>query len=170
MRDAFGGAFMIRVFLIFILIYILLTAVAMNYAKAYKVKELIVAYLEDNEIYDIKNMTAKDKDAMEEYILTNVVQNLNYTRAVTQTCPAGKECLRDFEKYGISIVKEDPGNQSNKNGSYYVVTTYFGYDIGFLKLLAYTQNDPVTSSDNDTIGIWKITGETRLIYSEKIKS
>ena len=36
MRDAFGGEFMLRIFLIFILIYILFTAVVLNYAKAFK--------------------------------------------------------------------------------------------------------------------------------------
>ena len=38
MRDAFGGAFMIKIFIIFIFVYICLTAMALNYAKAFKVK------------------------------------------------------------------------------------------------------------------------------------
>ena len=38
MRDAFGGTFMIQVFLVFILIYISFTALALNYAKAFKAK------------------------------------------------------------------------------------------------------------------------------------
>lgn len=168
MRDAFGGAFMIRIFLIFILIYILLTALAMNYAKAYKVKELVIAYLEDNEISDITHMTVGDYNAMENYIDT-VVGNLNYARPVDFKCPESKECLKGFENRGITIVKEEPSNQSNKKGSYYIVTTYFGYDIGFLKLFQAANSDPDTRSDASTIGLWKITGETRLIYNEKIK-
>lgn len=38
MRDAFGGAFMIKVMLIFLGIYIAFMAVALNYAKAFRVK------------------------------------------------------------------------------------------------------------------------------------
>ena len=38
MRDAFGGAFMIKLFLVFILIYVCFIALALNYAKAFKVK------------------------------------------------------------------------------------------------------------------------------------
>ena len=167
MRDAFGGEFMIRIFLIFILIYILLTAVAMNYAKAYKVKELVIAYLEDNEIYDITHMTAEESKAMEDYIVKKVVGDLNYSKSVNYSCPADKECLKTFEKYGITIEKEDTGSNSNKLGAYYVVTTYFGYDIGFIKLLSAAQGN--ASSDTNSFGTWKITGETRLTYNEKIK-
>ena len=36
MRDAFGGAFSIQIFLIFILIYVSFIAVSLNYAKAFK--------------------------------------------------------------------------------------------------------------------------------------
>ena len=41
MRDAFGGAFMIKIFLIFIIVYVCFTALARNYAKAFKVKNKI---------------------------------------------------------------------------------------------------------------------------------
>ena len=39
MRDAFGGAFLIKVMLIFLGIYVAFMAVALNYAKAFKVKK-----------------------------------------------------------------------------------------------------------------------------------
>ena len=42
MRDAFGGAFMIKLFLVFLAIYIGFTAVAVNYAKAFKVKKFLL--------------------------------------------------------------------------------------------------------------------------------
>ena len=58
MRDAFGGAFMIKIFLIFIIVYVCFTALALNYAKAFKVKNAIIDYLEDKEIGSIKNMSA----------------------------------------------------------------------------------------------------------------
>ena len=38
MRDSFGGVFMTNLFLVFIFIYVAFTAVSLNYAKAFKVK------------------------------------------------------------------------------------------------------------------------------------
>ena len=47
MRDAFGGTFMIQLLIIFIIIYIGFTAVALNYAKAFKAKNAVIEYLEN---------------------------------------------------------------------------------------------------------------------------
>ena len=60
MRDAFGGAFMIKIFIVFIFVYICLTAMALNYAKAFKVKNEIITYLEENEITDVCNMNVEE--------------------------------------------------------------------------------------------------------------
>ena len=65
MRDAFGGAFMIKLFLVFILIYVCFIALALNYAKAFKVKNKIIDYLETNEIILESNTPAYIKSAME---------------------------------------------------------------------------------------------------------
>ena len=67
MRDAFGGAFMIKLFLVFLAIYIGFTAVAVNYSKAFKVKNKVVEYLENNEVTDMKHMSAAELDSMEEF-------------------------------------------------------------------------------------------------------
>ena len=50
MRDAFGGVFMIRLFLVFIVIYVAFTAVSLNYAKAFRIKNEIISFIEENEI------------------------------------------------------------------------------------------------------------------------
>ena len=42
MREAFGGAFTIKLMLIFLAIYIAFIAVALNYAKAFRVKNKIL--------------------------------------------------------------------------------------------------------------------------------
>ena len=42
MRDAFGGVFMIKLALIFIIIYVSFMAVAINYAKAFRVKNQVI--------------------------------------------------------------------------------------------------------------------------------
>ncbi len=49
MRDAFGGTFMIQLGLVFLVIYVSFMALALNYAKAFKVKNQIINYIEQYE-------------------------------------------------------------------------------------------------------------------------
>ena len=48
MRDAYGGIFMVRLFLVFIVIYVAFTAVSLNYAKAFRLKNKLIDYVEEN--------------------------------------------------------------------------------------------------------------------------
>lgn len=173
MRDAFGGAFMIKLFLIFIIIYVGFTAVSLNYAKAFKVKNKVISYLEDNEIIDISNMTAEAKTEMENYFEHEILGNMNYKieqdvfnakckqiiegKAIDPTSD-NSEC---FEP-GIIIVES--GKSINPNRVYYSVYTYVGWSIPFLnKLLALSQNEQDTY---DISGYWTISGETRIIIND----
>lgn len=49
MKEAVGGTFMIYVLLIFIAVYITFVAVALNYAKAFRVKNSVIDIIEQNE-------------------------------------------------------------------------------------------------------------------------
>ena len=68
MRDAFGGTFMIMVFLVFIMVYICFTAVALNYAKAFKVKNAVIDFLEEWEITDLNNIPAEKMEEFRNFI------------------------------------------------------------------------------------------------------
>ena len=57
MRDAFGGTFMIQIFIVFILIYICFTAMSLNYAKAFRVKNAVIDFVETNEISSLKTLS-----------------------------------------------------------------------------------------------------------------
>ena len=60
MRDAVGGTFMIKLLLIFLAVYTVFIAIAINYAKAFKVKNKVINksnyYKQDisNFIYDLE--------------------------------------------------------------------------------------------------------------------
>ena len=58
MRDAVGGTFMIRVFLIFLATYIVFIGIALNYAKAFSVKNKVIDIIEQNE--GISSFTSDD--------------------------------------------------------------------------------------------------------------
>lgn len=176
MRDAFGGTFMIQIFLIFILIYIGFTAVALNYAKAFKVKNAVIDYLENSEISNLENLTASQLDEMERFFQEEILGNMNYnlsgqdichTRGIKERNEAGKK-IAHCEDLGIIIQQsniDETGNiiKGNTEGVYYTVSTFVGWSIPFLnKLLALNGNN----QQKETImGVWEISGQTRLIVN-----
>lgn len=162
MRDAFGGEFMLRIFLIFILIYILFTAVVLNYAKAFKVKDLVISYLEENEITDLEHMPAEMSQAMRDYFESQLVGNYQYTHALDSISCDSEENEYCYEP-GIKIKQIKRPLDANKLGVYYKVSAYFGYDIGFLKLLR-AGNGSVDTSGG--LGFWEVSGETRPIVKD----
>ena len=161
MRDAFGGAFMIKLFMVFIIIYVGFTSIALNYAKAFKAKNIIVSYLEDNEISSLE-MTAQAESEMRAYFDKELVGNLNYVFPVDcQTTSSKTKCYSDL---GVKIQQIEPTeSQKNKLGVYYKVTTYFGFQLPFFDRL-YAVSDRQTGQN--IIGRWSIVGETRPIAYE----
>lgn len=156
MRDAFGGAFMIKIFLIFIIVYVCFTALALNYAKAFKVKNAIIDYLEDKEITSI---SAEEVMAMEKYFEEEIYNSMNYRAESTCT---GKEFYCDN---GVRIEKKVPSKSTTSRygtrAIYYKVTTKVGWSIPFInKILAINDTD---EGANVTSGNWTISGETRII-------
>ena len=170
MRDAFGGTFMIQVFIVFILIYISFTALALNYAKAFKAKNFIIDYLENNEISNLNESAAK-KQEMEDIFEKEILVGLNY-KTSKDICK-GKE---DSEKFmcspiGFIIERNDetyPGSSyeqnTNTKGFYYTVYTYVGWDLGFLNPLLKLGNN--NDKPGSVAGHWTIKGQTRLIVNE----
>ena len=72
MKEAVGGTFMIYVLLIFLAVYITFVAVALNYAKAFRVKNSVVDIIEQNE-----GMDESDFNAREGNITTGVTGQIN---------------------------------------------------------------------------------------------
>ena len=171
MRDAFGGAFMIRLFVVFIFIYMFFTAIALNYAKAFKVKNRVIDYLEDNEIVDVKHMFAAESARMSDYFEKEILGSLNY-RVSTESMNCSHSDNEVWCENGIRITQYTPTQESddakkngtNKLGTYYRVDTYFTWELGFLKiLLRLNSNAP---NGETSRGMWQISGETRTIVKQ----
>ena len=175
MRDAFGGAFMIKVFIVFVFIYISFTAIALNYAKAFKVKNMIIDYLQDNEIVNLNDMTASEENAMKEFIENEIYGNMNYHVNVSDMCnniettdAAGRK-IAYCNNVGI-FIKQNTADDNfthhayNTEGVYYTVSTYASWNISFLnKLLALGGNN---QQPGDIQGAWRISGQTRVIVNQ----
>lgn len=160
MRDAFGGAFMIKIFIVFIFIYICLTAMALNYAKAFKVKNAVIEYLETNEITDLTNMNADELMTMEDYFEKEFVGKKGYNVSEYKICDSIQKNT-DTYCHPSGIVIKKTGEAQNTEGIYYTVSTYMSWGIPFinnlLRLNGNNQNQEVLT------GVWTISGETRLI-------
>ena len=174
MRDAFGGAFMIKIFIVFIFVYICLTAMALNYAKAFKVKNEIITYLEENEIIDVCNMNVEEIKTMEDFFENELVGKRGYNVSEHGTCKNNvsgpkydnpdnpNECTGYCYQSGIDI--DITGKAENTEGIYYTVSTYMNWGIPFLNnLLKLNGNN---EEKEVATGLWTISGQTRLIVRD----
>ena len=120
MRDAFGGAFSIKLMLLFLMLYIAFICVAINYARAFRVKNRIINIIEQREGYatdivdDIQTYLNNSGYHIEYADVSRVsscnTSNVNYTDVQT------------FVEPGYCIAK-------NRNQDYYLVETYMVFSL-----------------------------------------
>ena len=93
MRDAFGGVFMTNLFLVFIFIYVAFTAVSLNYAKAYRVKNHIIDFVEQSEIKNLDEYFGTGVATKDKSKLDAIIANASYHKncsITTKTTIYGK--------------------------------------------------------------------------------
>ena len=147
MKDAYGGAFSIWLFMVFFVIYVCFIAVALQFAKTYRVKNYVINFLEQQQ-YDINSddLTMLDNGSLMDYL-----NNVPYK---VPNDPAVKDCTKYGADYdvevsdgsdisGICIV-----NKGTDEAPYYKVFVYFIVEFPFL--------------DIDAFAI-PVTGETKVI-------
>lgn len=114
MRDAFGGAFLIKLLVIFLGIYIAFMAVALNYAKAFRVKNQIINYIEQYEGYnDLSKAKIDDYVAKIAYYVKGINTN--------EQCYAEGYCVASMA-------------YTENRGEYFLVTTYIHLELPFFGL------------------------------------
>lgn len=163
MRDAFGGVFMIRLFLVFIVIYVAFTAVSLNYAKAFRIKNSVISFIEENEIISLDNTYLTSKLNKLDAILTTA----NYNK----TCRNGNGSIVSVEGNntgycynGVVILKNSEESVAGTNSKIikYQVITYADWNIGMLnKILALSGRNE--NSEQYVTGTWEIRGEAKVV-------
>lgn len=149
MREAFGGAFMIRLVLVFLVLYISFMAVAVNYAKVFRIKNHIINILEQHQYNgeeDGKNTDSGAIKAIDEY-----TEKVHYNVGDQNREKLEKKCNGVWRDSGVCITPAEDCN-ANNNSCYYKVTVYITVDLPFY----FTQNV-------DFIHSLPISGETRTI-------
>lgn len=142
MRESFGGAFMINLVLVFIVIYISFMAVAINYAKAFRVKNNVINILEQNQ-YSGGGSSEVAIIKVNEY-LPKVPYNMGGNESIRRNCNNQTEGTPYYIENGVCVVNMS----SNNNPKYFKVITYISIDFPFFDI-------------HMTI---PISGETKSIY------
>lgn len=146
MRDAVGGTFMIKVLLIFLAVYITFVAVALNYAKAFRVKNKVIDIIEQNE--GLEDADYHNTSGTNTYGVTGKINEyLNTVSYNVDLSEKNKEnrgvcfekgfCINDYQSLSVDGI----------TSTYYKVTTFVRIEFPFFNL-------------NFTI---PITGETRKV-------
>lgn len=137
MREAFGGAFTIKLMLIFLAIYIAFIAVALNYAKAFRVKNRIIDIIEQNEGIDSYD------DTKEGSVIGDINSYLNTVSYYVNLANIKNNNTENINCYdrGYCIEETTAPFTGGITSKYYKVTTYININFPFFKL---NFNIPIT--------------------------
>ena len=163
MRDAFGGVFMMRLMLVFIVVFVGFGAISLNYAKAFRIKNKVIDLIEQQQIKNVTDILTSTKNYTKS--LDKIIDNANYaincdsTGSDRVTIKNDEGSIIGICYRGISITNNNEHNDSDN--IYYNVITYGGWNLNFLNMILALGGESQTS-DNSLSGKWKITGEAKV--------
>ena len=138
MREAFGGAFTIKLMLIFLAIYIAFVAVALNYAKAFRVKNKLIDIIEQSEgIDNYDNIKEGTVIGDINTYLNSVSYYVNLSNIKNNNADATLHC---YDR-GYCIEEFTGPTDDGVSSKYFKVTTYININFPFFKL---NFNIPIT--------------------------
>lgn len=152
MRDAIGGTFSLQIILFFLVVINAYLAFSVNYTKAFRIKNNIIAIIEQQEGYTTSSALG-DTDSAQTRIF-NLMKSANYTiDRNSLRCNEGYTQIYDtMQNAGFCLQLH-----KNADGSgYYSVITQVNIDI------------PIVNNILPLSGIFSIKGETKSIYSNKL--
>lgn len=138
MRESFGGAFIINLLLVFIVIFISFMAVTISYAKAFRVKNQVINIVEQNQY-------SGTGDSYVEGLINDYLEIVPYYVDGIE-CGAGSANVRGACIKPM-IESADPTQPISEQ--YYKITTYIQINFPFFDIKL-------------TI---PISGETKMIYT-----
>ena len=157
MKDAFGSTFMIQILLVFIIIYVGFIGIAVNYGRAFRIKNHIIDYLETNEVNNLKQ--ASENINFTNYV-NGILTDFNYRNS--NICNGFENSETEMCIGGVIVEREETTTKHGVNHIYYKVNTLVGFDLGFLNTLLSLGRE---KSSNTIAGYFRISGETRVIVT-----
>ena len=148
MRESFGGAFMLKLAIVFLVVYVSFMAIAINYAKAFRVKNQVINIVEQYQYSG--ETTGAAIDEINSY-LASVPYNFGSNSEVKETCEkvAGGSDKYVFTERGACIIPKGTMGNYGSSSRYYKVVTFIDIDFNFFNF-------------HMTV---PISGETRVVYT-----
>ena len=155
MRDAFGGAFMLKIALVFFVVYVCFMAMAINYAKAFRIKNRLVNIIEQ---YQYNGQASDTEPAIKE--INKYLEDAHQVYADGESNSKKSTCEKMYNdeaglaesfyytKNGACIITYGTMGAFGESSRYYKVATFLELSIPFLGI-------------GMTI---PISGETKIIY------
>ena len=163
MRDSFGGVFMFKLMLVFIFIFVAFSAISLNYAKSFRIKNKVIDFIEQNEITNLSGSKFENNLSR----LDSILNAANYNKSCEEgngsiASPEGQNIGYCYK--GIVIIKdrEEPIEGTNSKSIYYQVITYTDWNLGILNKLL-VLGGKQENSESYVNGMWQITGEAKVI-------
>ena len=128
MRESFGGAFMIKLVLVFIVIYISFMAVAVNYAKAFRVKNRLINLVEQHQYKEGDPVTPFEK-YLEEVSYVGPYDSVNKRNK----CQEGGGV---WLTRGACIKPIGSKENGSHNTYYFQITTYITIDMPLITTMS----------------------------------
>lgn len=172
MRDTFGGVFMFNLFIVFIFIYVAFAAVSLNYAKAFRLKNSLISYIEEQEIISL-NLNDNQLEGIDKILMTSnyhkTCDSIGKTEGVkksaedkiTEYCHNGV-IVRQVSSTKIESSTADGSNQTNARLIKYEIVTFVDWNLGALNKILALAGEQETK-ENRIAGSWRIVGEAQVV-------
>lgn len=129
MKEAYGGATNIYLFLFFFVVYVSFLAFALQFAKAYRVKNYVIDILEQGQ-YDGSSIENSGTNSVIASKLDDYFKNIPYNgveQSAEDFCQKYEESANTFE--GTCIIK-----YGDSDAPYYKVYTFVNFSLPLLDL------------------------------------
>ncbi len=123
MQEAFGGTFMLKLFMVFFIIYVAFIGVALNFAKIYRIKNNVINILEQ---YQYNGQIKSESKVNSE--LANYLSKVPYGYSdpngtkFNDFCAGGDYTL--YTTHGVCAIKK-----GDENKYYYTVKVFYVIDF-----------------------------------------
>ena len=169
MRDSFGGVFMFKLMLVFIFIFVAFTAVSLTYAKAFRLKNSLITYVEEQEIVSL-NLDNNKLDG-----INKILQNAQYNKTCNSIgLDEGEIVSKEGNITGycykgvvIQIKKDYPKEIEGTKAKLieYEIITYADWNLGALNKILILGGKK-ENSESYVNGTWTIKGTAKVITNK----
>ena len=159
MRDAFGGVFMIRLMLVFVFIFVAFAAISLNYAKAFRIKNNIIDFVEQEEIINLADLNKSNGKRLQK--LDAILDSANYNKV----CRNGNGLVEREAGMPQSYCYRGIYIEEISNDSKYItyeIHTFADWNLGPLNLIINLSGQDQTANNVIVGGGWVITGKAKV--------